>query len=403
MTRLSTVLLPLALVAVLSGCGGNAPQAQVPSSAGAEPVGPVRPSGLDETRGQEADQALQAETEPNDVETVAAERAEGDEPDVPVPAEMPQSDAAEPMPALEKPAEPELNQPIVSTPPVSMDDAPDEPVTTEEPSKPTAADEPTPEAMAPFYRGYADLLQQHVRADGGVDYESLRRRRLMLRQLLAWADELDPNVYRQWSRDEQLGFWIDVCNLKMLEIIARNYPIESSWWLRLTWPPSDIRHIDGIWSDYRFIVMEEEFTLGAVERRFLSKTFGDPRAFLAITYASRSGPPLRRVPYRGEALDRQLDEQVRAFLTSDKGLRIDRAKGVVYLSALFKPTWRGKEFVARYGTDKKFKDRPPETRAVLSFVTRYLGPDDAYFLEVENYALEYMNFDWRLNDASRGR
>jgi hypothetical protein len=74
----------------------------------------------------------------------------------------------------------------------------------------------------------------------------------------------------------------------------------------------------------------------------------------------------------------------------------------VSLSAIFKPAWRGKEFVARYGTDKKFKDRDPETRAVLNFLTNYLSRDDAYFLETENYTLEYTNFDWRLNDTSRG-
>jgi hypothetical protein len=254
--------------------------------------------------------------------------------------------------------------------------------------------------MTAFYQGYAEILKKYVRTDGRVDYDSLRRKRLQIRELLALADELDPNAYRSWTEDKQLALWINVYNLKMLEIIARNYPIESSWWLRLTWPPSDIRHIGEIWSKYRFIVMDEEFTLDAVERHFFHQVFGDPRVFLAITYASRSSPPLRRVPYRGADLDRQLDEQARRFLNGGRGVRIDRDKGVVYLSALFKPAWRGKEFVARYGTDKKFKDHPPETRAVLSFITRYLSPEDVYFLEVENYTLQYMNFDWRLNDGS---
>ena len=75
---------------------------------------------------------------------------------------------------------------------------------------------------------------------------------------------------------------------------------------------------------------------------------------------------------------------------------------MVRLSALFKPGWRGKEFVGRYGTDKKFKSRDPETRAVLNFLTNYLSREDVEFLEVENYSLEYLNFDWRLNDTSKG-
>jgi hypothetical protein len=236
-----------------------------------------------------------------------------------------------------------------------------------------------------------------------VDYARLRRQRLRLKQLLSEPDALEPEVYQSWSQEEKLAFWINTYNLKMLEIIARNYPIQSSWWLRLTWPPSDIRHIDGIWSDHRFIVMDEEFTLGDVERRLLRQTFADPRAYLAITYASRSSPSLRQTPYRGADLDEQLDAQVRTFLAGGHGFRIDRDERIVYLSALFKPTWRGRDFVGRYATDKKFKSQPAETRAVLNFLTRYFSPEDVYFLEVENYTLRYMNFDWRLNDGSRQR
>jgi hypothetical protein len=39
---------------------------------------------------------------------------------------------------------------------------------------------------------------------------------------------------------------------------------------------------------------------------------------------------------------------------------------------------------------------------VLNFLTRYLPREDVYYLEVENYTLAYMNFDWRLNDSGRG-
>ncbi len=257
-------------------------------------------------------------------------------------------------------------------------------------------------ALPAVYERYANILKTYVREDGWVDYGSLRRRRLELKPLLMELDELDPNVYQGWSQNEKLAFWINAYNLKMLEIVTRNYPIESSWWLRLTWPPSDIRHIKGIWTDYKFIVMDEEFTLADVERRFFHKTFQDPRVYLAITYASRSSPPLRREAYRGDHLDEQLDRQVKRFLASDQGLRIDRRNMVVHISALFKPTWRGKEFVGRYGTDKKFKDRDAQTRAALNFITSYLSRDDVYFLEVENYTIEYINFDWRLNDRSGG-
>ncbi len=292
-------------------------------------------------------------------------------------------DARRPEPNEVRPAGPNL---VVSMPDTQKEASP-------------RADE---DGAAIIFKEYGEILETCVREDGRVDYGVLRRRRLDLKPLLMKLGDLDPNAYQRWSRDERLAFWINVYNAKMLEIIARNYPIQSSWWLRLTWPPDDIRHIRGIWTDFKLLVMDEEFTLSEVERRLFQKTFEDPRVYLALTYASRSSPYLRRQPYQGPRLDRQLDEQVRQFLTSPQGLGIDRRSMVVRLSALFKPTWRGAEFVNRYGTDKKFKTCDAETRAVLNFVSSYLPREDAYFLEVENYAIEYMNFDWRLNDTSRG-
>ncbi|MHC4517138.1 MAG: DUF547 domain-containing protein [Planctomycetota bacterium] len=338
------------------------------------------------------------------VETVPTETPEPNAPDLPVPpAETQISEtvpterlvAAEPNQA--EASEPETFEPNEPTPLVPAEQVTEIAVPPEQPQTSAAQ----ADALASFYERYAEVLNEYVLKNGRVDYGRLRRRRLRLKQLLGEPDELDPNAYQSWPEDEKLAFWINAYNLKMLEIIARNYPIQSSWWLRLTWPPSDIRHIGGIWSDYRFIVMDEEFTLGDVERRVFHRIFGDPRAYLAIAYGCRSGPRLRRTPYRGDKLDSQLDEQVRTFLADGGGFRIDRDKQVVYLSALFKPSWRGKDFVGRYAMQKKFKDRPPETRAVLNFLTRYVSQDDVYFLEVENYTIAYTNFDWRIDDRGR--
>lgn len=395
------VCLILSLSALLCGCAGvQTPEGQSrehavesPETTRAEPV-PQEPATPEPNVPDPSDVVSGLPDEPH-AEPISPQQ---DAPVEPNETLVSQNTGVAPVPSQEEivaePNQPEP-EPVPASEPNSIPAAvtlPEEP--------PAEEDEPHP--LASFYQEYRDLLQQFVREDGRVDYDSLRRKRLWLKQLLRAPDELDPNVYRNWTPDEQLAFWINTYNLKMLDIIARNYPIQSSWWLRLTWPPSDIRHIEGIWSSYRFIVMDEEFTLGEVERRLFRKTLADPRAYLAITYASRSGPLLWREPYRGQNLDRQLDEQVRAFLSAGKGFRIDRDKAVVYLSSIFKPTWHGKEFVGRYGTDKRFKNRPPETRAVLNFLTRHVSDDEVYFLEVENYTIEYTNFDWRLNDASRG-
>jgi hypothetical protein len=399
MRYLLAILLPVTLLGSL-GCLPSEPPAQtrgpVFMPGDEDAVEPVEASVQGPAELAEAAHALdlsdQSALGVDPVEHAAQEPPEGAE----------AHDDPEPTPA----GDPTISDALVAEDAMEPDERPT--VEPEEAAVSTEADDTTgdaeviaetPEAL---FDAYGEILMAYVREDGLVDYGSLRRRRLDLRPILMALGELDPNVYHDRPSQEKLAFWINAYNLKMLDIIVGNYPIESSWWLRLTWPPNDIRHIKGIWTDHKFIVMDEEFTLAAVEQRFFRRAFDDPRVYLALTYASQSSPPLADRPYRGADLDRQLDEQVRRFLAGDRGMQIDHRNKVVRLSALFKPTWRGKEFVSRYGTDKKFKDRDPPTRAVLNFLTGYLPREDVYFLEVENYALEYLNYDWRLNDTARG-
>ena len=79
---------------------------------------------------------------------------------------------------------------------------------------------------------------------------------------------------------------------------------------------------------------------------------------------------------------------------------IDREKQKVYLSARFQLSWHGKEFVKKFAIDRKFKDQPHETRAVLNFISNYVSKEDVSFLEVGNYTISYMKYDWTINDGS---
>ena len=194
--------------------------------------------------------------------------------------------------------------------------------------------------------------------------------------------------------------------MRMLYIIIDNYPIESDWLLRLLpgWEPDSIRHIDkriGKIKKQKFYIMDEVFTLPQVEELFSEKKFNEPRAFLALSYATLSSPPLRNEPYSGVNLYKQLDDQAKKFISSPLGFRIDRDERRVYLSTILQPSWFGKGFISKYGTNKKFKDQEPAVRAVLSFITNYISEKDKRFLEVENYSIEYIKYSWRLNDNSK--
>jgi hypothetical protein len=292
-------------------------------------------------------------------------------------------------PQAPKAEPPKLEPPMVEQPKV-------------EPPKPkipeTQPEKPKTPPPVSFHDKCTDILKNYVDGRGMVDYKTLKRKRVQLKYLLDEFDNLDPNQYNAWPREDKIAFWINAYNIQMLQIIVDNYPIKSTRIHRLFWPPNSIRHIKDIWTKYKFIVMDEEFTLLGVQRRFFRKEFDEPRVFFALCNASISSPPLRNQPYYGSSLDRQLDDQIRTFLSDPKAFQIDRKAKVVHLSPILKPTWFGSEFISKYGIDKKFKDHPPAVRAVLNFITNYIPQQDVYFLETENYAIEYIKYDWILNE-----
>ena len=190
-------------------------------------------------------------------------------------------------------------------------------------------------SFAIFSDKCAFIFKDFVSDKGTVDYKSLKRKKLELNKLFDDLRTFDPNEYKKWPKEDKMAFWINAYNLQMLRIIVDNYPIESTRILRVIWPPDSIRHISGIWDRYKFIVMNEEFTLQEIDQRFFRGEFDEPRVFLALTYASQSSPPLRNEPYYGYKLNEQLNDQAKKFLANPLAFKIDREKQKVYLSAIF--------------------------------------------------------------------
>ena len=264
----------------------------------------------------------------------------------------------------------------------------------------TEPNDPNILSAASFHDKCAPILKKFVGTNGMVSYKTLRYKKPDLRALLNEFNKLDPNDYESWSKEDKIALLINAYNLKMLDIIVKNYPIKPlSRFHSVIWGPKSVRHIQGIWTKYKFFVTDEVFTLKQINERFF-KEFRDPRILFALTRASLSSPPLRNEPYYGHKLNKQLDDQVRKFLAGPSAFRIDKAKGKVYLSALFQKDPYGKEFIANYGTDKKFKGKEAETRAVLNFITNYLSEDAKSYLELSNYTVQFMGYNWTINDGS---
>jgi hypothetical protein len=250
------------------------------------------------------------------------------------------------------------------------------------------------------YADYATVLRTYVNGQGMVDYKAMLAHRQKLDAFASALGKLEPRVYAQWSEKDQIAFWINAYNALTMEAILTHYPIQSSWFKSLVFPQNSIGQIPGVWDKLQFIVMGRKATLDQIEHEILRKQFNEPRIHLALVCAAMGCPPLRNEPFIGSQLDEQLDDQARRFLSNPKMFRIEVSQGQVYLSPIFK--WFGEDFVRTFGTDKELLGHGPAERAVLAFISRYLGAGDREYLAKGKYEVKYLDYDWSLNEQQKG-
>src|SRR5204862_6271760 len=107
----------------------------------------------------------------------------------------------------------------------------------------------------------------------------------------------------------------------------------------------------------------------------------DARVHAALQRAAESGPPLRAEAFQAELLDRQLDQQARAWLADPRLNRFHRDIGRVEISAFF--DWREQDFVHDAGS-------------VRAWIERY-GPKDyvEWLSGPAHIELDQIPFSWK--------
>jgi len=216
---------------------------------------------------------------------------------------------------------------------------------------------------------YAVLLEKYVQ-NGMVDYRGFKNEAATLDRYLKVLEETDT---KKLSRDEQFAFYINAYNAWTIKLILTGYPgvksikdlgsiFKSPW-------KKQIAKIDG-----------NVLTLDHIEHDILRPGFKDPRVHFAVNCASKGCPPLRPEPYRGDILDRQLDEMTRAFINDSRHNRLEGK--TLYVSSIFK--WFSEDF----------------HDDVIGFFLKYAQGDLKKQLEESksNIRAKYLDYDWSLND-----
>lgn len=244
---------------------------------------------------------------------------------------------------------------------------------------------------------HAIFTPELVTEDGRIQYSTLKRKRYDVLTAKRELKELNPAILMSLSREERIAFWINTYNFCTIELILRYYPIQPKWW-NILYPDNSIMQITGAWEKEFFDIQREEYNLREIEQDFLLNRYKDPRICFALSNASVGGATLRNEPYQAERLDEQLNEQVKRYLATSKGIRWDKDNNILYLSNLFQ-TYKDTFLASEYGEIKKFRDRKAEERVWLNFILPYLSKEDIRYLETTLLKIKFISVDWHLNEA----
>lgn len=187
---------------------------------------------------------------------------------------------------------------------------------------------------------------------------------------------LKAESFDSMSREEQMAFLLNAYNAFVVKIVIDHYPLKS------------IRSIGGLltggpWKMKLFSLLEGKIqTLDQIEHEWLRPKYRDVRIHAALNCASASSPPLHDEAFEGKQLDNQLEIQMRKWLHNSRLNHFDSTKRIASLSEVF--SWYSEDFTVRGSTLK-------------SIMLRF-GPVKSDFVNADDLKIEYLTFDWDLND-----
>ncbi|WP_067147450.1 DUF547 domain-containing protein [Pseudotamlana agarivorans] len=144
-----------------------------------------------------------------------------------------------------------------------------------------------------------DLLQKHVSNQGKVNYKGFIKDD---KKLHDYINQLGKNTPQpEWSCEEKLAYWINAYNALTIDLIIRNYPIESI---------KDIKHP---WKQKLWTLGGDTYNLHDIEHKILRK-MDEPRIHFAIVCAAVSCPKLQNSAFTASKLELQLNQAATDFL-----------------------------------------------------------------------------------------
>ena len=238
------------------------------------------------------------------------------------------------------------------------------------------------------------LLAKHVKPfnngnASAVDYTAIKVEQAALKAYLGTLKAVSEADYGKWSRPQRLAFLINAYNAFTVELILSKYPDLES-----------IKDLGSVfsspWKKKFFSLLGQERSLDDIEHGMIRApgTFDDPRIHAGVVCASIGCPMLRPDAFTPEKLDAQLDDGMKRFLTDGTRNRFDAASGRLQISKIF--DWYGKDFEKGHKGYDSLKTTFARHAAQLAAT-----PEAQAKVRSGDYKLEFLDYDWKLNDSRR--
>ncbi|WNH13471.1 DUF547 domain-containing protein [Thalassobellus suaedae] len=205
-----------------------------------------------------------------------------------------------------------------------------------------------------------DLLRKHVTNSGLVNYLTFKEDRKSLTTYITLLSQKLPDD--NWPKEDKLAYWINAYNAMTIDLILRNYPVNS------------IKDIKDPWKQRLWKLGHKWYNLEDIEHQILRK-MNEPRIHFAIVCASYSCPKLLNKAYTASKLELQLTNATRDFLI-DKN-RNNITANNLELSKIFQ--WFSKDF--------------KQDGSLIDFLNKYST------IKISNKAkMSFNDYNWSLNE-----
>lgn len=179
----------------------------------------------------------------------------------------------------------------------------------------------------------------------------------------------------QYSRKEQLAYWINLYNALTIQLILTHWPVESITKLHLS--PGFLSI--GPWDTKLITIEDQEISLNDIEHRILRPIWQDARIHYALNCASMSCPQLQAQAFTGKNVESLMNQAAKEYVNSPQGVTVTNNE--LILSQIYQ--W----YQVDFGVDEK---------AVLHYIAQFAKPMLKKQLLTNQKPIDYY-YDWQIN------